>query len=317
MADFDVFNGDADGICSLLQLRLNDPRPDVQLVTGRKRDIALLARVEAGAGDRVTVLDVSMRNNAADLQRLLDNGASVFYADHHNAGETPLSHSNLEAHINLAPEMCTAVIINSLLRGAFLGWAAVGAYGDNFPALAGRISSGQNYDLSALERLGILLNYNGYGASLEDLHIHPAALYRACLPYKTPEEFLSAKTDVYAMLDAGYESDFTVAKSAKPLLETAAVKALLLPDAASSRRVSGVYGNQLAQAFPDRAHAVLTRNGASYTVSVRAPLSRRKGADRLCLQFETGGGRAAAAGINRLEDHDLDRFLEAFQLHFE
>ena len=38
--DYDVFNGDADGIISLVQLRLSDPR-DAELVTGRKRDIKL------------------------------------------------------------------------------------------------------------------------------------------------------------------------------------------------------------------------------------------------------------------------------------
>ena len=41
MTRYDVFNGDADGICSLLQLRLAAPC-DAVLVTGVKRDIALL-----------------------------------------------------------------------------------------------------------------------------------------------------------------------------------------------------------------------------------------------------------------------------------
>ena len=35
---FDVFNGDADGICALIQLRLAEPR-DTTLITGVKRDI--------------------------------------------------------------------------------------------------------------------------------------------------------------------------------------------------------------------------------------------------------------------------------------
>jgi len=52
MANYDVFNGDADGIISLVQLRLSQPR-EAQLVTGRKRDIKLLERVPAGEGDRV------------------------------------------------------------------------------------------------------------------------------------------------------------------------------------------------------------------------------------------------------------------------
>ena len=49
---FDVFNGDADGLCALQQLRLAEPRA-AELVTGAKRDIELLARVDAQAGDEV------------------------------------------------------------------------------------------------------------------------------------------------------------------------------------------------------------------------------------------------------------------------
>ena len=55
MAYFDVFNGDADGLCALQQLRLAEPRA-ATLVTGVKRDIALLRRVPRVAGASVTVL---------------------------------------------------------------------------------------------------------------------------------------------------------------------------------------------------------------------------------------------------------------------
>jgi len=36
------------------------------------------------------------------------------------------------------------------------------------------------------------------------------------------------------------------------------------------------------------------------------------GADELCRQFESGGGRKAAAGINLLPDAEYDRFAAAF-----
>ncbi|MCZ6829031.1 MAG: DHH family phosphoesterase, partial [Gammaproteobacteria bacterium] len=55
MTCYDVFNGDADGICALTQLRNAEPRESV-LVTGVKRDIELLKQVEAKAGDQITVL---------------------------------------------------------------------------------------------------------------------------------------------------------------------------------------------------------------------------------------------------------------------
>ena len=66
--NYDVFNGDADGIISLVMMRREWPL-EAELVTGRKRDIALLERVKAGMGDLVTVLDISMKSNAAPLRR--------------------------------------------------------------------------------------------------------------------------------------------------------------------------------------------------------------------------------------------------------
>ncbi|MGB3723027.1 MAG: DHH family phosphoesterase, partial [Pacificimonas sp.] len=110
MADYDVFNGDADGICALIQLRLSEPR-DAELVTGVKRDIALLDRVAATRSDRITVLDISVRNNRDALERNLDAGAEVFYADHHNPGEIP-SHAGLTALIDTSPGTCTSLIVD-------------------------------------------------------------------------------------------------------------------------------------------------------------------------------------------------------------
>lgn len=72
---YDVFNGDADGICALHQLRLAEPA-EAELVTGVKRDVALLRRVPAAPGARVVVLDISLDSNADDLHRLLDAGGS-------------------------------------------------------------------------------------------------------------------------------------------------------------------------------------------------------------------------------------------------
>ena len=70
MANFDVFNGDADGIISLVQLRLASPLHST-LITGYKRDINLLSRVDSGINDNVVVLDISMRSNKKDLIRLV------------------------------------------------------------------------------------------------------------------------------------------------------------------------------------------------------------------------------------------------------
>lgn len=312
--DYDVFNGDADGIISLVQLRLSDPR-EAELVTGRKRDIKLLDRVKATSGDRVTVLDISMRSNSQDVQRILEEGASVLYFDHHNAGEGA-DHPKLEAHINTAGEICTAVLVDKYLDGAHRAWAVAASYGDNFPAMAERLAQGHDLPLEALKTLGEMANYNGYGATESDLHFHPADLFREMAGFATPMAFLSEKPDVIEALTQGYAGDFRMADGSKTLISEDRGEIRVLPDAAASRRVSGMFGNKLAQENPDRAHAILTQQEGGFLVSIRAPISNRSGADTLALQFETGGGRAAAAGINHLQTCDLDRFVEAFRSAF-
>ena len=68
MTFYDIFNGDADGICALTQLRFVEPCAGAVLVSGVKRDVRLLERVTAVAGDVLTVLDVSMDANATALR---------------------------------------------------------------------------------------------------------------------------------------------------------------------------------------------------------------------------------------------------------
>jgi len=143
MQYFDVFNGDADGICALHQLRLAAPRPTAHLITGVKRDIKLLERVplKAVAGDEITVLDVSMSSNHASLLELLERGCLVFYVDHHFSGDipdTPL----LSAHIDPAPEVCTSMIVDRLLSGRYRPWAVAAAFGDNLHEAARRLRPG-------------------------------------------------------------------------------------------------------------------------------------------------------------------------------
>jgi hypothetical protein len=90
MADIDIFNGDADGICALTQLRNADPRQST-LITGVKRDIALVAKAEVAEGDRITALDISFDKNRDGVVKALEAGAEVLYVDHHFAGEVPES----------------------------------------------------------------------------------------------------------------------------------------------------------------------------------------------------------------------------------
>ncbi|HAN56990.1 MAG TPA: acetyltransferase, partial [Betaproteobacteria bacterium] len=131
---FDVFNGDADGICALHQLRLAQPQA-ATLITGVKRDISLLQQVSAEAGDQVTVLDIAMSKNQAALLDLLERDVHVRYFDHHIPGEIP-QHPKLDAHIDTDANVCTSLLVDRYLNGAHLIWAVVAAFGDNMAQAA-------------------------------------------------------------------------------------------------------------------------------------------------------------------------------------
>ena len=316
---YDIFNGDADGLCALHQLRLDDG-PDAapaELVTGVKRDIRLLDRVDAGPGDALTVLDVSMKVNAAALARALQNGARVRYFDHHAPGEIP-AHPALDAHIDTSPDVCTSLLVDRHIEGRHRLWAVVAAFGDNLVSAAVAAAQPLRLDhteLARLHELGECLNYNAYGESVDDLHYHPADLYRAISRYRDPRHFLFDEP-IFNVLKAAYAEDLYRAGEIEPHRADEDAAIYILPEAAWSRRVNGLFGNRLAQSSPRRAHAVLVAKGGGYVVSVRAPLNHPRGAAALCELFEGGGGREGAGGIERLPQSELQRFVAAFEQAF-
>ncbi|MCG9785268.1 DHHA1 domain-containing protein [Vibrio brasiliensis] len=315
---YDVFNGDADGIIALLQLRLAEPKEST-LVTGVKRDIQLLEKLTINSDDSIVALDISMEKNKAGLEAVLAAGARVFYADHHKSGDIPL-HTNLEAHIDLDANTCTALIIDKLLGGRFHYWAITAAYGDNLIAKADQLADKANLSFEQkeqLKELGTLINYNGYGSQLADLHYQPDQLFQELLTYHDPFAVIADQRSPFYVLRSAYQQDMDKALAIEPRHQSDKLGVFELPDQASSRRISGVYGNLLANQSPDSAHAVLTENAdGTYTVSLRAPLNNKQGAGDICSQFPSGGGRAAAAGINALEKQQLDQFIQSVEQYY-
>ncbi|MDC3192404.1 DHHA1 domain-containing protein [Pseudoalteromonas elyakovii] len=309
--NYDIFNGDADGIIALLQLQLANPVESVK-VTGVKRDIQLLKKITPKAGDNIRVLDISMEKNMAELHDALCVGARVMYVDHHKAGDIP-NHANLFAHIDLDANMCTSLIVSDLIDKQYHLWAVTAAYGDNLFAKAD--SEADKLGLTELEKsqlkaFGTYINYNGYGSEVADLHFAPEDLFNELLNYKSPLDAINDNDSVYYVLEKAYKADMQKAADAKVLHNCDTAKVILLDDAPWARRVSGVLGNDLANQAPNKAHAVLTYNNkGSYTVSVRAPLNNKQGAVDVCSQFATGGGRAAAAGINELDQQQVEQFI--------
>jgi oligoribonuclease NrnB/cAMP/cGMP phosphodiesterase (DHH superfamily) len=319
MIYIDAFNGDADGLCALIQLRLDSPR-SATLVTGIKRDINLLKKIASGENAQITVLDISFEKNSTDVARLLNDGASLDYIDHHKVGDL-VKHPNLNLSVDLSANTCTSLIVDKRLEGKYRAWAITAAFGDNLFEKASNLAQESGFSLAQIEtmkQLGVLLNYNGYGASLEDLFFNPADLFEKLRHYKTPFEFLDQDDETHSILKNGYNQDMALADSAPIIHQTDHTAVIEFPNEVWARRVSGVFGNELANRFHDRAHAVITKNkNDGYLVSVRAPLNRKSGADELVSKFPTGGGRKAAAGINNLPVEMLSDFISALDSQFK
>lgn len=320
MKQIDVFNGDADGLCALAQLRRAYP-VNATLVTGVKRDIQLLKRIDAElvADSKITVLDISYEKNAEDVQHLLQLGAGIDYYDHHKTGKL-LKHAHLKLNINISADVCTALIVNQTLAGRYQAWAITGAFGDNLLAVASQLAQQADYtkqQVAKMSTLGQLLNYNAYGDAISDLFYDPAKLFDAIRHYDDPFAFMAENKVIVDTLSNGYKEDLELAQAAQVISDTPFSAVYMLPDERWARRVSGVFGNYLANNAPDKAHAVIRKTSHNaYLVSIRAPLLNKQGADVVASQFPTGGGRKAAAGINALSENNLSVFCQTLDYYY-
>jgi len=307
-----LFNGDADGLCAQQQMRLRGGVTPDHLVTGVKRDQALMARLP-GDAERAHVFDIAVEKNLAALEAALARGVEVSWYDHHRPGPLP-AHPSFQGHIDTAGLVNTSLIVHRRLDPPDAGWAVMGLYGDNMDDAAAELALAHGLEAAATARLktaGRLINYNAYGRDLSDLHRHPAELASLMAGHEDPLAWLDA-SGIIAELGQARADDLARADAA----QRPAPGVVLLPEAAWARRVVGELANRLARREPESAHAVLVADGSALVVSVRAPLAGGASAAELCSRFPTGGGRQLAAGINRLPQEELARFLAAFASHF-
>jgi hypothetical protein len=319
----DVFNGDADGIFSLIQLRKVKPIDATEqlLITSVKRDISLVQQIstEQAINASITVLDISFDKNNTAVEQVLAVADKIFYCDHHQA-KSLFSHPKLTALIDTAPTVCTALLINQYLKNAQPLWAVTAAFGDGLDKPAAALA--QQLGLTGeqqtqLKQLGMLVNYNGYGACEADLHFAPATLYQQLVTYDSPFAVIADQQSPFAALKAGYDADLAEARSCKPLSDSTSVLAVQLDNAPWAARISGSYGNILAAENPEKAVVIASSNAdGSLTISLRAPKSNPYGAADICSQFATGGGREGAAGINALPVSKLSSFIDSVNLHY-
>jgi hypothetical protein len=317
---YDLFNGDADGLCALHQLRLHEPRKGTP-ITGVKRDIELVRRLPKGMALEVSVLDICFDRNVDAVREVLDNGGRVAYFDHH-AASTLFEHPRLQVCIDRSADVCTALLVNRHLAGLdpqsaarCRDWAIVGAFGDNLLGVARTLAQRQGHgeqQTASLEHLGMLLNYNAYGESVEDLHMDPLALYQALQGFDNPLDFIE-HSSAYALLRDGHVQDQHRLASVEPQHQDDRGEVFVLGGESWMRRLSGSLANQRVAMGHGRSVAVLTqRSDGGYLVSVRASSTCAEGADELCRRYPGGNGRRAAAGIDRLPESALERFLADF-----
>jgi len=277
-----AYNGDADGICSMVQWGLVHG-VEGKRITGVKRDIELLDRIHPKDGDDVIVMDISLARNHTMAQKLTQDGIDLTWFDHHLAGDNI---DSIIAYIDTSDNVCTARIVEQYL-GVESSWAQVALHGDGLS----KHSSNPEY-----KELGELLNYNGYGADLTDLHFHPDELMMLCLESKTPEQFM--QSPAFTKLKQGFDSDISNADS---IIEQDGF--FLLPNEAWARRVVGVMAHRINEKG-EGPHVIAIDKGSTLQISIRG----QSGIGELCAMFG-GGGRATAGGIDNLPKAEITALM--------
>jgi hypothetical protein len=311
-----VFNGDADGIISQHIAGLSGLRPDLR-ITGLKRDIRLLERVPPREGLDITVFDINLDTNRAALETLLAlPDATLSWYDHHEPGIIPDS-PRLKTRILNTRGVCSALLAHAAFPGADPRWAAMAAFGDNLPEAARALLAPlalPESEIEALREAGELINYNSHGETPADVLFQPLEVAERMAAFREAGGFLR-ESGFVEPLRAQLSADRIAMGALAPEAERGRARFYRLPAEAWARRLGSTHASGLALAHPDRAFAFAhpLRDGA-YQVSIRAP--RGDGgaapASALALEFPTGGGRALAAGINRLPRDEVDAFVRRF-----
>ena len=317
MTNYDVFNGDTDGIFAWHQLRLAHPR-EAKIVTGVKRDVNLASKVNAEDGDLVTIMDVSHAKNRKDVQRILDSGAIIEYFDHHDPKEL-IEHPNITYHINTEPNISTGLIVNSHVNGQNRLWSIATAFGDNHLDLAMNMAKSESLSdeqVLILKQIGLVVNYNSYGQTIEDLFYSPEEIAEAARACGSDIFKFLEQGDIFSTLLENFNADMSSAVCQEPFSISENGVIYTLPNEAWTHRIMGSFSNHLVSTNKNLACAIAVLNSdGTYRISVRSSINNPHGAGNLCGNFG-GGGREKAGGINNLPASDMNTFKEEFDKVF-
>ena len=317
MTNYDVFNGDTDGIFAWHQLRLTHPRA-AEIVTGVKRDVNLASKVNAEDGDLVTIMDVSHAKNRKDVQRILDSGAIIEYFDHHDPKEL-IEHPNITYNINTEPNISTGLIVNSHVNGQNRLWSIATAFGDNHLDLAMNMAKSESLSdeqVLILKQIGLVVNYNSYGQTIEDLFYSPEEIAEAARACGSDIFKFLEQGDIFSTLLENFNADMSSAVCQEPFSISENGVIYTLPNEAWTHRIMGSFSNHLVSTNKNLACAIAVLNSdGTYRISVRSSINNPHGAGNLCGNFG-GGGREKAGGINNLPASDMNTFKEEFDKVF-
>ena len=309
--EYDLFNGDADGIISVHQYRMFKPKK-TNLVSGIKRDVTLLRHCDSIKNTKINVFDISVLSNEEYIDSILKKNNKIIWYDHHETGGR-VSADNIKISVDTDPNTCTNIIVDKTLGGIYRPWTICGAFGDNLHDKANELNISFNEEqMKIFQEVGETLNYNGYGLKIEDLNAHPKDVLLDLMNYESPFEYHS-KSELFNKIKNQMKLDREKLESSEVLYRSHAGEVLLLPPGQEATRYSGIFSNKKSTDNPDLAFAIITHgNNNTYRVSIRSPQNNPFGASELALRFPSGGGREKAAGINELKKVDLKKFIYNF-----
>ncbi len=313
MTAIDVFHGDADGLCSIQQIRLAEPLNERQVVSGGLSQHSLLMSILTAENRDILMLDLPLERNLVSLKQLLKQGCRVRCFDHHISSEQP-EHERLELHLDASPETCTSLLVNKHLNGAHQEWAAVGAFGDNMPSEAKKLLQGSGLsenDVEQLQSLAELLNYNAYGDLLNAGHLSVTEMHYNMMAYDNPLDFIK-ENERLARIGKVMKEDLEHARKLLIVEDQPDGLVYILRPREPVRRVRKVWLGQLGRQYPDKALLIALENhDGSFDASIRAPLNSPSDAWKVAERFG-GGGREGAASVKCLPSTEVVNFLDIF-----
>lgn len=308
----DVCIGDANGLCSLLQWRLHQPKQSSTLAL-LGHESRLDGLVHSRAGGDVLLCEIPMQANRSTLMQLLDSGAQIQYLSH-QIGDEPLWHPQLQYIEDAPQDRCTSLMVDRILDGRYRQWALVGAYGKHCNAQADKLAASNGLSAHArtqLRELGELINYNACSVDGKNACIPAVELYSVMSGYQQAMDFLQSEP-VVGELESVRREDLARAVQIAPYWQDAHASVYVLPNAPWAHRVASGFGKHISAKEPTRAHAFL-RPAANGSFMTRVHAARSAPADGLTFPgSQADDDYQRTWVIEQLPDQEIDHFISAF-----